>query len=45
MTGREDSPWYPGMRIFTQPALHNWESVLARAAVELAKLIPTAGVE
>jgi len=45
MSGREDSPWYPSMRIFTQPALHDWESVLARVAVELAKLVPTTGVE
>ena len=30
MMEREDSPWYPTMRIFRQPALHDWSSVIAK---------------
>ena len=32
---REDSPWYPTMRIFRQPVLHDWGSVIERVAEEL----------
>ena len=35
---REDSPWYPTMRIFRQPVLHDWGSVIQRVARELAAL-------
>ncbi|HEX9192225.1 MAG TPA: tetratricopeptide repeat protein [Burkholderiales bacterium] len=35
--GREDSPWYPTMRIFRQPALDDWDSVVKRVAGELAR--------
>ncbi len=38
MTDREDSPWYPTMRIFRQPALHDWTSVINHVAAELALL-------
>jgi ADP-heptose:LPS heptosyltransferase len=34
---REDSPWYPTMRLFRQPALGDWESVMARLASNLAE--------
>jgi tetratricopeptide (TPR) repeat protein len=36
---REDSPWYPTMRIFRQPALHDWESVIAQVAEELKNIV------
>ena len=34
---REDSPWYPTMRIFNQPALGDWDSVLEKVAGQLAR--------
>lgn len=40
--GREDSPWYPALRLFRQEALHDWHEPVERAAVELRKL--TAGI-
>jgi tetratricopeptide (TPR) repeat protein len=33
---RDDSPWYPTLRQFRQPALHDWASVIARIRSELA---------
>ncbi|HEX9193380.1 MAG TPA: glycosyltransferase family 9 protein, partial [Burkholderiales bacterium] len=35
MLDREDSPWYPTMRIFTQPRGGNWNGVLADVASAL----------
>lgn len=34
---REDSPWYPTMRLFRQPAMGDWPSVLHRVKLELQK--------
>jgi Flp pilus assembly protein TadD len=36
LTGREDSPWYPSMRIFRQPSLGDWDSVIADVKQSLA---------
>ncbi len=34
---REDSPWYPTMRLFRQPEMGNWQAVFERITVELLK--------
>jgi hypothetical protein len=36
LLGREDSPWYPTIRILRQPRPGDWDSVIARVAAELA---------
>ncbi len=38
---RDDSPWYPTARLFRQPQLNDWESVLAQVARELVQLNKT----
>ena len=43
MLGREDSPWYPGMRLFRQQQAGDWAGVFARMAAALRPLVPAAG--
>ncbi|MEX0678959.1 MAG: tetratricopeptide repeat protein [Pirellulales bacterium] len=38
-TEREDSPWYPTMRLFRQTQLDRWDDVFERMAAELASLV------
>jgi hypothetical protein len=38
MEGREDSPWYPGMRLFRQPVAGDWESPIAAMVHELRRV-------
>jgi hypothetical protein len=35
LLNREDSPWYPTMRLFRQPAIRDWATVIRRVAGEL----------
>jgi tetratricopeptide (TPR) repeat protein len=39
MLGREDSPWYPTMRIFRQDTPGDWDSVMSRVAEALRTLV------
>lgn len=39
MLGREDSPWYPTMRLFRQPEPGCWEDVFQRVAKQLQILL------
>ncbi len=39
LTKREDSPWYPSMRLFRQPQPKDWTSVIGRVSGEIEKLI------
>ncbi len=38
MLARNDSPWYPTMRLFRQQSPNDWEGVFARMTVELRAL-------
>ena len=39
MIGREDSPWYPTMRLFRQERIMDWAPVVARVRHELQGLV------
>src|SRR5436190_3538761 len=41
MRAREDSPWYPTMRLFRQSSPGDWTSVIARVARELRRWLTT----
>jgi ADP-heptose:LPS heptosyltransferase len=38
MWGREDSPWYPGVKLLRQPVLGDWAPVVERVARDLQAL-------
>lgn len=39
MNDREDSPWYPTMRLFRQRNVRDWPDVIGRVAKELEKFV------
>jgi tetratricopeptide (TPR) repeat protein len=41
LLGREDTPWYPTMRLFRQSEWGNWEEAFERMAAALAKRLET----
>ncbi|HVW53469.1 MAG TPA: tetratricopeptide repeat-containing glycosyltransferase family protein [Trinickia sp.] len=43
MLEREDSPWYPSARLFRQPALGDWDSVIESIASALTALAASHG--
>jgi tetratricopeptide (TPR) repeat protein len=38
---RDDSPWYPGMRIYRQPSAGDWASVIERVCIDLTRRRPS----
>jgi tetratricopeptide (TPR) repeat protein len=40
---RDDSPWYPTLRLFRQTRRGDWSDVFAAMASELEKLVPSGG--
>jgi tetratricopeptide (TPR) repeat protein len=43
LADREDSPWYPALRIVRQPRPGDWDHVIARAAAILGEMARRAG--
>ncbi len=43
LVGREDTPWYPTLRLFRQAAPGDWPGVFGRMAAELARLVRARG--
>jgi hypothetical protein len=43
MEGRDDSPWYPTMRLFRQPRPGAWDEVIARVCAALRSRVAAAG--
>ncbi len=39
LEGRADTPWYPAMRIFRQPAPDDWVAMIADVGIALRKLV------
>jgi tetratricopeptide (TPR) repeat protein len=37
LAGRDDSPWYPGMRVYRQQRPHHWADVVARLCADLTR--------
>lgn len=44
MLDREDSPWYPTMRLFRQPAFGDWDSVIRRVTDALKEFCKSKGL-
>ena len=44
LEGREDSPWYPTMRLFRQSRRGDWDEVIERVKVALQEWVPDGAV-
>jgi ADP-heptose:LPS heptosyltransferase len=40
---REDTPWYPTMKLYRQKTAGDWNDVFARVAADLRREFPTGG--
>jgi hypothetical protein len=38
LADRDDSPWYPSMRLYRQPTLGDWPAVFERMALDLGRI-------
>jgi hypothetical protein len=45
LTDRDDTPWYPSMRIFRSSVLKVWDDVMTEVAVALSKRVSTDSVK
>ena len=45
MLEREDTPWYPSMRLFRQSELGDWSGVFAQVRLELEQYMVDNAVE
>jgi len=45
LINRDDTPWYPTMRLFRQPSPGDWKTVVSRIEKEIQKLLPSAVAE
>ncbi|BAE49512.1 Predicted O-linked N-acetylglucosamine transferase [Paramagnetospirillum magneticum AMB-1] len=41
LQGRDDSPWYPTLRLYRQPAAGDWDTPLAKMATDLREWLKT----
>ncbi|MDX1487352.1 MAG: tetratricopeptide repeat-containing glycosyltransferase family protein [Acidiferrobacterales bacterium] len=39
LLGRDDTPWYPTMRLFRQPRIGDWDTVMEQVATSLEDLV------
>ena len=39
LLGRNDTPWYPDVRLFRQPLRGDWGGVMAAMAPELVRIV------
>jgi ADP-heptose:LPS heptosyltransferase len=39
LLNRDDSPWYPTMKLFRQPERGNWDAVFVQMAIEVQKVM------